>query len=236
MRAVVTSIRHRYQSSIENRTERLDPNVRVALANDIHNETNCAELQEIESQLLEAREKMSQFEQSEAFVSQRIHCYRRQLDDRESQLKKEHQRRSQGKKDTVNDDSSETENLTKKDANTAGNTDTEAGIADLEKGFDRLRIENKALAEVMDRQKGVIANIESMRRQVKELERKRNDILRKREENKVFLLASAIADEIDTEEFIESEPVPEVFEEELHIPGVQEDNDTPDFDEHPKIP
>mmetsp|Transcript_26292 Transcript_26292/g.37043 ORF Transcript_26292/g.37043 Transcript_26292/m.37043 type:complete len:369 (-) Transcript_26292:1685-2791(-) len=95
MRGVVTSIRNRYKKSIEQRTHQLDPEVRDALAHDVvhDDEGNETELAEIETALHDAKEQLAKFEKSEAFVSQRISSYRRQLDDRATQLKREQKKR-----------------------------------------------------------------------------------------------------------------------------------------------
>jgi hypothetical protein len=176
----------RQKRSMVERTAGMDPKERSGLAAHIE-ETNLAsgedeDVADLDRALEECRETMTKFEETERFLSTRLSSYRKQLDARVS----DHRRNTNTNNDMH----------TKKQQQHAAKIMTDEEAPDQEALFrETQQTDEAALAKVRMTQKGILADMETLRRRIQDLEKKRTDILDAKRNCREFLVAVAVAEE-----------------------------------------
>ena len=177
---MITRFREWIQGNIEQKTSRLNPQLRRDLAAEVEaflaaepsNFSNSEELiQELNQTLDDSRALLCQLEENELFLDTRIKSYRRLLDELENRSVLEED------KDVGHTDGVEANN----------NTTTSSALTGRrmkQKECDQL------LQGVVNTHKGLLADILLQKRRIDYLERTRDDLLLKQRECKEFVNAS----------------------------------------------
>lgn len=216
-----TSFRKRYgagggkksadtSNSVANRTRRLDPQVRSLLRDEVvaslgnmvqsppaQEQPQQNELDEIDRELEHAKEQLEKFQSAEQFVGLRIYKYRRALDQQAQDLKQTKARLCETSTITeplvvainTNDDEENLSHVMPPSPDDQGAIDEQ--MEELERKMIKWEEDDEALARVVDRHREILANVETMRRTIHDLEHKRQEILYMTQECQDFLAASA---------------------------------------------
>ena len=165
---LATSVRKRvFRRSVRQQTQKLDPVVRRALEEEIAPEetTLATELEQVEAELAQAQEALASAESKEVFLGQRSRQYRLAQDEKARRLKEETKALQQLEEEAV--------------ADMANDDEEHGGIAErrarLEEQMEKWERDEDALQTVIETHRHILADCESMRRTIKELEKKQKD-------------------------------------------------------------
>eukprot|EP00978_Attheya_sp_CCMP212_P043447 scaffold284200_cov48-Attheya_sp.AAC.2 len=184
----------RQKRSMVERTAGMDPKERSGLAAHIE-ETNLfaaagdkdQDVADLDRALQDCRDTLTKFEETERFLSTRLSSYRKQLDARVS----DHRRHT-----NTNNNNGHTNKKQQQQHAHAKDAMTDEEAPDQEALFrDTQQTDEAALAKVRTTQLGILADMETLRRRIQDLEQKRTDILDTRRECREFLVAVAVAEE-----------------------------------------
>ena len=179
-----------WRRSVQHETQRLDPAVRAALVDDVATATQPndgghtslpQQLQALEDEMEQARAALRAAEEKERFLGQRSRHYRKALDARAQQLKEEQQQWQQQQQQQQNhnvDDNDDDENPTQ---------------AALEQRLEQWERDEDALQSVMQSHKQILADCETMRWKLRDLETKRQACRAMLDDCHDFLDAAAAA-------------------------------------------
>ena len=142
---------------------------------------------DLDSALEESRARLADFESREIFLGMRLASYRKAL-----KIRAEHLEASATKKRGGGDSVLLNE----------GGEDSSGGAPELHKEenralWDKHRKNEEALSGVAATYRSILEAVELMRRRISDLEDKREDITRQRAECKDFLIAAALAEEME---------------------------------------
>jgi len=144
----------------------MDPIVRTALAATIQEEDLTSELQQIEAEIAQAEAALKSSLEKEKFLGLRSRQYRKALDARAHQLKQE---RASAAAAAGDDD------------------EEEQALADWEARMEKWEKDEDALQSVIETHKKIVANCEQMRRDIKELHKKKARITNLNEQCQDFV-------------------------------------------------
>ena len=224
MRSILDTVKSRYDRTISERTQRLDPDVRRELADEVESALNIdgegggsggdgtdgrpsaddidAATAEIDDAIIASRKKLEELERSEQFVGVRCRRYRLALHDRAAELERLTGGAAAGGVDTLpsNEEQEDVEGGGGESASQYPNCPPVKSPRSAKELAEMQRKQAKdeaALDKVVDTHRTMLANVESMRRKIADLEVKREEILAGRDMCRDFLLAAAEAEELE---------------------------------------
>lgn len=248
MKSILNSVKSRYDRTISERTQRLDPDVRRELADEVEGALNLTStnpgseeapaagllsspgadtpltsdkidsaISQIDEALVVSRTKLAELQRSEQFVGVRCRRYRLALEDRAAELDRL-SRVAAGTAEIADEDTAPSnEEDTGADAE---QEDVEGGVdsgsisaqhprtavpmsnppksaQELAEMQEKQAKDEEALEKVIKTHRGMLADVERMRRTIVDLEGKREDILAGRDMARDFLIAAAEAEELE---------------------------------------
>mmetsp|Transcript_14555 Transcript_14555/g.32439 ORF Transcript_14555/g.32439 Transcript_14555/m.32439 type:complete len:293 (+) Transcript_14555:234-1112(+) len=224
MRSILDTVKSRYDRTISERTQRLDPDVRRELADEVESALNVdgegggsggdgaadrpsaddidAATAEIDDAIIASRKKLEELERSEQFVGVRCRRYRLALQDRAAELERLTGAAAGGEDTLPSNEEQEDVEGGGESASQYPNCHPVMSPRSTEELAEMQRkqaADEAALGKVVDTHRTMLANVESMRRKIADLEVKREEILAGREMCRDFLLAAAEAEELEAE-------------------------------------
>ena len=247
MKSVLNAVKSRYDRTISERTQRLDPDVRRELADEVEAALNITStnigseqapaagslsspgadtplpltsdeidsaISQIDEALVVSRVKLEELERSEQFVGVRCRRYRLALEDRAAEL----DRLSRAAAAAEIGDEDAAPNNEEDTSADAEQQDVEGGVdsaaqhprttavpmsnppksaQELAEMQEKQAKDEEALDKVIGTHRNMLADVETMRRKILDLEGKREDILAGRDMARDFLIAAAEAEELE---------------------------------------
>ena len=179
---MASAVRNRvFRTTVSTQAAQMDPSQRTVLADqmaqDMQNEQGAGGVQEtlrqIESELKNAQTMLKTSQDRELFLGQRSRQYRKALDARAEQLRRERKQLE-------------------------GSADEEtAEASDLELRMERWEKDEDALQQIVATHKDILVHCETIRRKIRELQVKQKDIVGKTQECQEFLAAAAYAEDAE---------------------------------------
>lgn len=172
---------HPFESSVANLSSRDRETLAQDVALEINNEEVESSLADLEGTLRESKASLEVFERKERFLGVRIDRYRVLMDKRvRSLMDKLHQTNRNNDDDlTSSYDEDDDDDLENKNSD------------NMREQLDTLLTDQKSLSSVEELHKEIIMQIEVSRRNIHELEEKQDDIMKKRDECRDFLVVAA---------------------------------------------
>ena len=168
-----------YQSSVTNLSSRDRDELTRDISSNINHEEVESSLAELDITLTECISSLNEFDKKERFLGTRIDSYKKLMEQREELMNTFRQTISNHSDKSSNNELDEMESI--KAINTRERLDTlqTKHVAD-----------EKSLQDVKELHKTILAEIETLRRRIVDLEEKKESILQKREECQDFLMAA----------------------------------------------
>jgi hypothetical protein len=201
-------VRKVFRPSVQRQTAALDPVVRGALAQDVQDEMDDEDLNEVEQQLQTARKALAVAEEKERFIGVRVRHYKLELQERAKELE---QQLIPG--------------LQKADESDEEEADEEQHVIEHSRRQQQWERDQQALDQVIQAYKTILADCETIRRQIRQLERKRQQVLVLRGQCEEFLVAVS-SENVREEEGPETELASLVIDSSLLEEGRRLNNDT----------
>ena len=175
---------HPIESSVANLSSRDRETLAQDVALEINNEEVESSLADLEGTLRESKASLEVFERKERFLGVRIDRYRVLMDKREEHMRSLMDKLHQTNR---NNDDDLTSSYDEHDDDDLENKNSD----NMREQLDTLLTDQKSLSSVEELHKEIIMQIEVSRRNIHELEEKQDDIMKKRDECRDFLVVAA---------------------------------------------
>jgi hypothetical protein len=189
-----------FRTSVSRQAAGMDPEKRAALVDQVGTDLSLGRddallesLREIEGELAEAEHLLLTSQGKEQFLGVRVRKYRKALDDQAEQLRRERNQLKKRDPETAATDGGATDGVG--DVDTADMDEETAEERELERRMEKWEKDEDALQKIVATHKDILVYCETIRRKIRELKAKREEVSSKAQECQEFLLAAAEAEE-----------------------------------------